>query len=59
VKEKDLPKGKPQKETSVDMVDLEKNRDDCTLFLTRRNEPICFSCLYIAAIPNSGPIEDL
>jgi hypothetical protein len=43
----------------MNMVDLEKNKDDCTLFLTKNNQPICFSCLYKAAIPNSRPIEDL
>ena len=59
MKEKTLPKGKPKKEASMDMVDLEKNKDDCNLFLTRNNQPICFPCLYKAAIPNSGPIEDL
>lgn len=45
VKEEDLPKGKPKKETSKDMVDLERNKDDCILFLTRNNQPICFPCL--------------
>jgi hypothetical protein len=59
MKEEDLPKGKPNKEASMDMVDLEKNKVDCNLFLTRNNQPICFPCLYKAAIPNSGPIEDL
>jgi hypothetical protein len=43
----------------MDMVDLEKSKDDCTLFLTRNNQPICFPCLYKAEIPNSSPIEDL
>src|SRR3989442_9539041 len=41
------------------MENLEKFKDDCILFLTRNNQPICFTCLYKAAIPNSGPIEDL
>jgi len=59
VKEKDLPKGKPKQEASMDMVKLEKNKDDCTLFLSKNNQPVCFPCLYKAAIPNSGPIEDL
>ena len=43
----------------MDIVDLEKNKVDCILFLTRNNQPICFPCLYKAAIPNSDPIEDL
>ena len=59
MKEKDLHKGKPKKEASMDMVDLEKNKVDCNLFLTKNNQPICFPCLYKTAIPNSGPIEDL
>jgi hypothetical protein len=59
VKEKDLPKGKPKQEASMDMVKLEKNKDDCTLFLSKNNQPVCLPCLYKAAIPNSGPIEDL
>jgi hypothetical protein len=59
VKEKDLPKGKPRKVRSKDMADLEKFKDDCILFLARNNQPICFTCLYKAAIPNSGLIEDL
>jgi hypothetical protein len=59
VKEKTLPKGKPKEKASMDMVDLEKNKVDCILFLTRNNQPICFPCLYKAAIPNSGQIEDL
>jgi len=43
----------------MDMVKLEKNQDDCTLFLSKNNQPVCLPCLYKAAIPNSGPIEDL
>jgi hypothetical protein len=43
----------------MDMVKLEKNKDDCTLFLSKNNQPVCLPCLYKAAIPNSGPIEDL
>jgi len=59
VKEKDLPKGKPKQEASMDMVKLEKNQDDCTLFLSKNNQPVCFPRLYKAVIPNSGSIEDL
>lgn len=59
VKEKELPKGKAKKEASMDRVKLEKNKDDRTLILSVNDQPICFDCLYTAAIPNSGPIEDL
>jgi hypothetical protein len=59
VKEKDLPKGKPNKDAAMDMVKLEKNKDDCALFLSKNNQPVCFPRLYKPAIPNSGQIEDL